>query len=895
VAPWAVLYLYRARLRARVVLVQELLAVVGIAVGVALLFASQVASTSLDGSIRQLAGGVVGRATLQVQARGPRGFEERLLGQVRRLPGVRGAEPVLEQRVTVVGPAGQRAVDLIAGDPSDVHIGGGLLRRFTAAQLGSLRVLALPAPLAQAIGVDSLQTVQVVLGARTLTVLMGATLDARNIGALVHSPVAIAPLAYAQQLTGLRGRVTRILVLTAPGRASTVRAELVPLAVAAGANVELADHDARLFETAATPADQSEELFSAISALVGFMFAFNAMLVTAHLRRGLVLTLRERGATRAMTVQVLLGDALVLGVLGTVVGLALGEALSAGVFGADPGYLSFAFPVGAQRIVTARSVALAAGMGLAAACVGVFAPLYGELAWRGRPPGAWLRDRLRWPKRGSPQASVSRLRQGGRGARVAVGALCLATTTAILLARPQSAVLGAATLVVALLLLLPLCFDAALAGCERLQRPLYAASTRIALVELGSPVTRMRSLAIAATGAIAVFGSVAVEGARSNLQRGLDGAVRGIGANAAVWVIPAGEADAFMTVPFAVPAGGGNGRGARADTGPGAAAADGPRADTGLGAAAADSPRRLARLPGVSAVRVYRGGFLDWGERRVWVLAPPRAAPQPVPAGQLVQGTLARADAALRGSGWAVLSQTLAAAHGLRVGARFTLPAPRPTTFTVAALATNLGWPPGAVILNAADYARAWGSTEGSAYQVELAPGASPAAVRAEIRRALGSETGLRAETAAQWTARHYATTRQALARLSEIGALVLVASVLAMAGAMGSMIWQRRPQLAYIKRQGYRRGVLWRALVCESALLLGVGCLQGALFGVYGQLLLSHALASVTGFPVVSTVGGVSALASFAAVSAAAVAILAVPGYLAVRVRPTTVSTAPL
>jgi putative ABC transport system permease protein len=111
----------------------------------------------------------------------------------------------------------------------------------------------------------------------------------------------------------------------------------------------------------------------------------------------------------------------------------------------------------------------------------------------------------------------------------------------------------------------------------------------------------------------------------------------------------------------------------------------------------------------------------------------------------------------------------------------------------------------------------------------------------------------------------------------------------------MGSMIWQRRPQLAYIKRQGYRRGVLWRALVCESALLLGVGCLQGALFGVYGQLLLSHALASVTGFPVVSTVGGVSALASFAVVSAAAVAILAVPGYLAVRVRPTTVSTAQL
>ena len=43
-----------ATARNAVVAVQELLAVLGIAVGVALLFASQVASTSLDGSVRQL-------------------------------------------------------------------------------------------------------------------------------------------------------------------------------------------------------------------------------------------------------------------------------------------------------------------------------------------------------------------------------------------------------------------------------------------------------------------------------------------------------------------------------------------------------------------------------------------------------------------------------------------------------------------------------------------------------------------------------------------------------------------------------------------------------------------------------------------------------------------------
>ena len=79
---------------------------------------------------------------------------------------------------------------------------------------------------------------------------------------------------------------------------------------------------------------------------------------------------------------------------------------------------------------------------------------------------------------------------------------------------------------------------------------------------------------------------------------------------------------------------------------------------------------------------------------------------------------------------------------------------------------------------------------------------------------------------------------------------------------AMGTMIWQRRPRLARMKAQGYEREILWRALLCESGLLLGAGCSIGAAFGVYGQLLISHALATVTGFPIVFSAGALVSLA---------------------------------
>ncbi len=94
VKPRNVLHLYRVRLRAR--LLQECFAIVGIAAGVALLFASQVASSSLSSSVAQLSRGIVGNATLQLLARDPQGFDAGTLAQVRAIAGVRAAAPLLE-------------------------------------------------------------------------------------------------------------------------------------------------------------------------------------------------------------------------------------------------------------------------------------------------------------------------------------------------------------------------------------------------------------------------------------------------------------------------------------------------------------------------------------------------------------------------------------------------------------------------------------------------------------------------------------------------------------------------------------------------------------------------------------------------------------------------------
>jgi putative ABC transport system permease protein len=67
--------------------------------------------------------------------------------------------------------------------------------------------------------------------------------------------------------------------------------------------------------------------------------------------------------------------------------------------------------------------------------------------------------------------------------------------------------------------------------------------------------------------------------------------------------------------------------------------------------------------------------------------------------------------------------------------------------------------------------------------------------------------------------------------------------------------------------------------------MLLGVGCLTGAGFGLYGQQLADRALAHVINFPVVYSITATTALTSVSLVAAAALAILAIPGYLAASV----------
>jgi putative ABC transport system permease protein len=709
------------------------------------------------------------------------------------------------------------------------------VRRTDLEPFAYIGAVLLPAPLAGHLGVTKFgKEVTLRMYGRSQHAPLYELLHEKQIGGLAASPIVVAPLSFAQEMTGLAGHVSRILVQPAPGMESLVKAALVRLA-AGHLNVEPTSYDETLFGKAASASNQSTALFAVISALVGFLFAFNAMLLTVPQRRRLIADLRRDGYPPATVVGVLLLDAVVLGIAACVLGLVIGEELSIHLFHSNPGYLGSAFSVGSQRVVGWQSIAIAAGGGMLAAVVAVLSPLRDIVS----------RD---------PLAAVTS-KQGSGAGRASIrtalaGVVCLAAATAILLDAPKQAIVGMVLLVVAMLLVLPVALELALVILTRLARALTGAVPHVASMELSA--ARSRAIGVAATGAIAVFGAVAIQGAHSDLLKGLQNAAHDENAFTDLWVSPPGAYNLLRTAPFA-----------------------------------ATQQAQLAHLPGVRAVGVYRGGLLDWGTRKVWVLAPPDQATPLLPSTQILEGSVAQASARLRAGGWVVLSQAIASEDQLRIGDSVTLPTPVPINVRVAALSTNIGWAPGAVTMTASEYARASGSADVSAYNVLLDPGASSTQVAAEIRQALSPSSGLSVQSAQAHAEDQNALSRQGLERLTQIATLILVVAVLAMAAAIGNMVWQRRPRLAKLKLEGFPRGELWRTILMESLLLLAVGCVAGAVFGLYGQQLLDRALANVINFPVVYSVAFVSALVSLVIVTLAAAVIVAIPGYLAAGVPP--------
>jgi len=759
-----------------------------VAISSALLVAVLGIAGSITGSSSRLVAGIGGNASLEVSGVTDTGFAETLLPDIAKVPGVAAAIPMLR---TSVGKPSRRVV--LLGVDENVRAMLSSLQRAVQDKIGPL--VKQPGRVAVGSGTGHNEGDSFALGNGQVTVaavISGADADRVNGGNFI-----VGPLPLIQRLTDRSGMIDSVLIITSPGAdLGKVRTGITNVL---GGRAVVAEPTFRSAQSGGAVAImRTLMLGTALTALVvsGFLI-FNAMSMAITQRRPVISMLRAIGARKQQIVLDLLLEAGLVGLLGGILGSALGVIIGRQAIGALPaallqGYESrteyilptYAIPIGlvACVVVSVAAAALAARQVYKVQPVEALAPV-----------GASAADAV---------GSRSRVLAGLLGVGLVAAAVVVSN-------RDLGRVSVAAIAIVALGEI-ALCF--AFAGpivnwAVRVARGFGAPGALAAATIERSP---RRVWATFMTVQIALAITVQTTGSNFNAIDSTDASFSSL-RDAAFFVSSSGPG-VFPTAPIL------------------------PQ----------DTESKIASIPGVSDVVPGQMAYANVGGKRVLIqgIVPGTVAPPSTTLNAQVR------EQVLAGDG-VVLSRDIARALGLRAGDELTLATPtgerRVRVLQVVPFFSLLG---GVVSMSLTNL-REWFNRPGSTIlAVNLAPGADRSSVEAAIRAKLPADiyvySGKEAAKAVG------ASLTQGTALITAMAWIVVFVASVALLNTLMLSVLERRRELGVLRAMGSSRRFALRTILAEAAGLGVVGAVIGVALGAANQYLSASALTHVLSIDVV-------------------------------------------
>jgi putative ABC transport system permease protein len=308
---------------------QLALALIGLTLGVGTIVAVDIATASAQRAFELSLQAVNGAATHQLTG-GPTGIDESLYVRLRRAAPAGASFAPLASGYAVLG---DRTLELIGIDPpASAELSAGTAGRGTGLAAGADPrdwftrdgAVVLSAATAAQLKLAPGASFGIEVGGVRHRAFLAGTVGEGTAGL---DGIVLTDIAQAQEWLGAGGRLTRIdarLPPGAPGSAALARLRtLVP------ADVEVHESRAEARETfAMTDAFITNlKAMSLLALLVGTFLIYGAVSFAVLQRRTLIGVLRALGVTRAEVLRLILGEALLLGVVGAVCGCLLGVAI----------------------------------------------------------------------------------------------------------------------------------------------------------------------------------------------------------------------------------------------------------------------------------------------------------------------------------------------------------------------------------------------------------------------------------------------------------------------------------------------------------------------------------------------------------------------------------------
>lgn len=304
--------------------------VLGVALGVAVVVAIDLANTSASRGFARSTEAVVGRATHQVLG-GPSGLPQDVHRRIRVEAGVEASTPVVEGYVSAVSgdrrPLRVLGVDVLSEGPFRSHLVGGSLADpgFERLIVGDGAVF-LGSRVAERFGLDLGDALRVRVQDRIeALVVRGIVRTGDPEEAASLDGLLIMDVGRAQRLFRLGARVSRVDLIVSEAKAEEIASLLPP-----GARVVSASEQAGTVAQLTEAFQLNLTALSLLALVVGMFLIYNTVLFSVVQRRAVLGTLRLVGATGEQVFALVILETLAASSVGVVLGLGLGYVLGQG-------------------------------------------------------------------------------------------------------------------------------------------------------------------------------------------------------------------------------------------------------------------------------------------------------------------------------------------------------------------------------------------------------------------------------------------------------------------------------------------------------------------------------------------------------------------------------------
>ncbi|HJR78086.1 MAG TPA: FtsX-like permease family protein [Nitrospiraceae bacterium] len=796
------------------------LTIVGVALGVAAFVAVRTANVEVLRSFEQSVTAVSGAATLEIVGHDA-GLNETVITDVRRLPGIVSADPIvtIETRVTGGSLHGQ-GVALVGLDLIEMMARERLtVRRGRAAQelegLLAADRLFLGPELASEWGVAQGDRLRVLAGLQEIPLVVEGILEVGEGARSIWSRTAVMDIAAAQKAFGLVGKLDRIELITDSSQNLEQLQDQVQRSLPPSAVVQRPDTRGRQVENMVRAFQTNLTVLSGVGLLVGIFLIYNTISFSVIQRRREIGIFRAIGMSEQTVSALFIGEAAVMGSLGGLLGALLGVWVATGLTGLLGNTITELY-ASVPRSGIGRGAGSLLPLLFQGGVLGSLISALGAVAPSAEAGKTVVVQAL-------APGSYDVVRKSAAGSAALIGGLLLACSAALLSGGPIDGIpvfgYGAAfCLLAGLSGLIPLSIQA-MNWWNQFKKPGKADSGGATLERIASEqLTRSSSRSTVTVSALLVGVAIMV---------GVVMMVRSFRHTVEIWIEETVIADLIVTPQAWL-------QGSRANA-----------EDRTLPSSWADE---LRHVEGVAAVDLYRDVHLRLGETSVALVSRDLRLHAERSRYLVLAGDSTTILREAAESGGVLLSEVLADRLNVKAGQGLELPTPSGlTSFPVLAVFYDYATDGGKIVMDRATYRRWWPADDAvTVLPVYVSARAQADRVRGAILRRLAelTPTGPGAAVVSN------GELRQEILEIFDrtffltyaLEAIAVLIAVLGIVNTLVTSVLERRREFAILQAIGASERQI-QTLVLWEASYLGV---IGAFLGIIGGIALSHMLIAV-------------------------------------------------